>query len=242
MTAQRKLTMEDILPACGHYVGTDELFLQGYNLLVDENDQGKKVLEVCCGAGDLSGTLAQVTQLEILAIDRLEQNIQTAKQKYNHLTNLEFLCEDATNLQKFESDRFDVIFGQATLHHLAHSTESLSKEYCRLLKAGGKLVFIFEPLGHNPLIAAIRAVRVAYAEMPDESNLFESTLRDIAVNFGRYEIYYFSLFAYFCKSLPRSSNLGMWLYEKLNALDQKLFVQYPRLRKFAANVNVCYWK
>lgn len=242
MSTRHKLAMEDILPACGHYTGTDALFLQGYDLLLEENNQGKRVLEVFCGLGDLSGLLGQITQLEIVGIDISEQNIQAARQKFKHLHNVTFDCGDAIDLSRYEENSFDVIVGQAAMHHLAHDIASVSKEYSRLLKEGGKLVFIFEPLGHNPLVAAIRAVRLSYTEWPDESNLYESTLRDFAVNFGRYEIYYFSLFTYFCKALPRSSNVAKWLYKKLNALDQKLFDNYPRLRKFAANINVCYWK
>lgn len=242
MSTRPKLAMEDILPACGHYMGTDALFLQGYSLLLEDSDQGKKVLEVFCGLGDLSGLLGQMSRFEILGIDISEENTRAARRKFQHLANVTFLCGDATDLSRYEENSFDLIVGQAAMHHLAHDLESVSKEYSRLLKERGKVVFIFEPLGHNPLVAAIRAVRISRSEWIDESPLFEWAIRDFAANFSRYEIYYFSLFAYLCKVLPGGSNVTKWLYKKLNALDQKLFERYPRLRKFAANINVCYWK
>lgn len=242
MSTRPKLAIGDILAACGHYAGTDALFLQGYNLLLEDHDQDKKVLEVFCGLGDLSGLLGQNSRFEILGIDISEENIRAARQKFQHLPNVTFLCADAIDLSRYEQDSFDMIVGQAAMHHLAHDLESVSKEYSRLVKERGKVVFIFEPLGHNPLIAAVRAIRISRAEWLDESNLFESALRDFGSNFSRYEVYYFSLFAYVCKVLPGNSNATKWLYRKLNALDQKLFERYPRLRKFAANINVCYWK
>jgi ubiquinone/menaquinone biosynthesis C-methylase UbiE len=201
----KKLTLEDILPACGHHIFTDALFLQGYNLLLEEIVQGKKVLEICCGEGDLTGWLGQVTKSEIVGIDGSERSIETARQKYKHLSNVTFVCGDATDLARFEADSFDVIVGQAAMHHLAGSLSYVSKEYSRVLNEGGNLVFIFEPLGHNPLVAAIRSIHNSRAQYIDESNLFEWAIRDFAANFSRHEIYYFSLFAYFCKALPKSS-------------------------------------
>lgn len=238
----KKLTLEDILPACGHHMFTDALFLQGYNLLLEGNVQGTKVLEICCGEGDLTGWLGQVTKSEIVGIDGSERSIQTARQKYKHLPKVTFVCGDAIDLSRFEANSFDVIVGQAAMHHLAGNLAHASKEYRRVLKEGGKLVFIFEPLGHNPLVAAIRAVHTSRAEYIDESNLFEWAIRDFAADFSRYEIYYFGLIAYFCKALPKRSKGAKWLYKNLNAMDQKLFDNHPSLRKYAANFNVCYWR
>jgi ubiquinone/menaquinone biosynthesis C-methylase UbiE len=241
--AMKELTLKDTLSACGHYMLTDALFLQGYNLLLEGNAQGKKVLEICCGEGNLTGWLGQVTKSEIVGIDISEQSIQTARKKYEHLTNVTFVCGDATDLSsRYEANSFNMIVGQAAMHHLAGNLAYVSKEYSRVLKQGGKLVFIFEPLGHNPLAAAIRAIHTSFAEYIDESNLFEWAIRDFAANFSRYEIYYFGLFAYFCKALPKNSTVAQWIYRKLNALDQRLFDNHPRLRKYAANFNVCYWK
>jgi ubiquinone/menaquinone biosynthesis C-methylase UbiE len=238
----KKSTLEDILPACGHYMLTDALFLQGYNLLLEGNVQGKRVIEICCGEGDLTGWLGQVTKSEIVGIDISERSIQTARQKYKHLPNVAFVCGDAVDLSRYEANNFDVIVGQAAMHHLAGNLSHMSKEYSRVLKEGGKLVFIFEPLGHNPLVAAIRAIHNSRAECIDESNLFEGAIRDFAADFSRHEIYYFGLFAYFCKALPKSTKAAKWLYNSLNALDQKLFAKWPSLRKYAANFNVCYWR
>lgn len=236
------LTIEDVASVCGHYDRSDALFLQGYSMLLDSAPNHATVLEICAGRGDLSGWLGQRTTASVIALDACQEYLREAENKYGHLRNVSFVCGDAMDLSAFAAETFDVIVGQAAMHHLAGNLTHVSKEYRRVMKNGGRLMFIFEPLGHNPLVAAIRAVRNTRTEWVDESNLFAWVLNDFASSFSRYEVYYFGLFAYLCKILPRKGRVAGYIYHCLNACDQNLFARWPKLRQYAANFNVCYWK
>ena len=186
-----RLAIEDILPACAHHSFTDSLFLQGYNLLLSGDLTNKRTLETCCGEGDLAAWLGRMSPAEVVAIDISQEAIRTAKRKHGQLPNVRFRCADAMQLSDLPADTFDVVVGQATMHHLSHDLPTASKECSRVLKPGGKCLFIFEPLGHNPLIAALRAAVNAAPQRQglDESMLFLWAIEDFARNFARYEIY-----------------------------------------------------
>jgi len=236
------MTIADVQSVCGHHSGTDAVFVQGYSALLEGGLEGKRVLEVCCGEGQLAGWLAQNPAVEVVAIDSSAERLEAATRQFGSLSNVNFICGDAANLSRFPAESFDVVVGQASMHHLANNLSQVSKEFSRVLRAGGKALFIYEPLGHNPVVAAIRGIRGARAQWLDESNLFEWALRDFSECFTRYEVFYFSLLAYPCKALPPQSRLTKGLYQHLNALDQRVFERWPRSRKYAANCNVCYWK
>lgn len=237
-----QLTINDISPVCGNYYLGDALFLQGYNLLAKGGLCGKRILEVGCGSGRLAAWLGRISNTEVVAIDISAERVSMASGKYHTLGNVTFLRADASDLSDFPANTFDIIVGQAIMHHLSNNLPGASQEYSRVLKPGGKCLFIFEPLGHNSLIAAIRAVNASRLELIDESNLYESTLKSFAVNFTRYEIYYFHLLAYGCKLFPQRLKLSTWIYNLCNRFDQALFISAPWTRKYAANFNVCYWK
>ena len=239
-----RYAIEDILPACAHYRFTDSLFLQGYNLLLSGDLTNKRVLEICCGEGDLAAWLGRMSPAEIVGIDISEEAIRKATRKHGQLQNVIFKVADALELSDFPAGTFDIVVGQATLHHLSHALPTASKECSRVLKPGGKCLFIFEPLGHNPLIAALRGAVNAASQYQwlDESMLFEWAIKDFAGNFARYEIYYFSLLAYGCKLLPRRLKLSRLIYNFCDGFDQRLFRLAKWTRKYAGNFNVCYWK
>ena len=239
-----QFTFDDILPACGHHIFTDALFLQGYNLLFEGDLTSKKILEVCCGEGDLAAWLGRVSKAEIVGIDISENSIRAAVQKYGEMHNVTFICTDALELSDFEANTLDIVVGQATMHHLAHNLPKASKGFSRVLKPGGNCMFIFEPLGHNPMIAALRGVLNTGRQRQylDESMLFEWAIKDFAANFTRHEIYYFSLLAYLCKILPKNVKLSKLIYHFCDMFDQRLFRLVPWTRKYAGNFNVCYWK
>jgi ubiquinone/menaquinone biosynthesis C-methylase UbiE len=237
------LTMGDINPAAGSYVLTEALFIQGYNLLVGDGLEGKKVLEICCGRGDMSTWLASSFRgANVTGIDISDSFISEALPKKKGLSNLNFMCMDCMQLSDFPDETFDVVVGQAAMHHLTHNLPLASKELSRVLKKGGMLLFIFEPLGHNPIVSAIRSVRNTLQQHLDESMLFEDTIRKFSSNFSRYKIYHFGLIAYFCKALPKRSKIAVKIYNICNFVDQNLFMLIPGLSKYAANFNVAFWK
>jgi SAM-dependent methyltransferase len=228
-----------LAPARRHYRLSDEpLFTAAYNELCRIDLNGKRVLEVCCGEGMLAACLASAfPSAEIIGIDRYQDNGMRIKEAMDRLPRLSYLCGDALCLSRYSDASFDLIYGQAALHHLAHDTEKVAAEYSRLLKSGGRLMFIFEPLGHNLLVAAIRAMRLARMEAEDESNLYLSMLKSVGAPFASCEVQVFNLLAY-----PLKVAQSVSLAKLIQRIDLFLLQHNPKLLPFCANCNVIYTK
>ncbi len=149
------------------------------------------------------------------------------------------MAGDAFDLSRYEDASLDLVWGQAALHHLAHDLDALCRQVSRVLKPGGRMVFIFEPMGHNLLVAAIRAVRMAKHELGDESNLYLSQFDRMAVQFTRCEVQMFNLLGYPMKAA--SDRFG-FLADAVQKLDSWLFRRFPKLLRYGANCNVIFTK
>lgn len=235
--------MVSVESAIRHYRLSDlPMFRAGYSALVHDGVGPRRILEVCCGRGDLAGWLASsFPEAQVTAIDRAEDYAREARARHGQLPNLEIIVGDVLDLSVFEPGSFDLVVDQATMHHLAHDLGRAAREFSRVLKPGGRCVFIYEPFGHNPIFAAIRAIHVSMTGWPDESNLFQRQIEDFATRFSRYQLQPFNLFGYWAKALPNiglARTVGGWLAR----LDAVLFKRLPRLQKYAANFNVIFIK
>ena len=100
--------------------------------------QGKRVLDVACGEGYGSATLAS-TASSIVGIDISETAISHAKTRYGDtLQNIDFIQGHADKLP-FETSTFDVVVSFETLEHLA-AQEQMIAEIKRVLVPSGVLV------------------------------------------------------------------------------------------------------
>jgi len=227
-----------LLATAGHYPASDApLFIYSYGLLTEalENKEAH-VLEVCSGYGLLLIALAQrFPKSDFLGIDQNDM----PRPEVEKLDNIKFQGRDAIDLTGLPDGYFDLVIGQATMHHLSNNLALASKEYLRVLKPGGKCIFIYEPLGHSWLVATVRAIRISMREMTDESNLFMSTLKTFGADFSETQVGCFNLIGYFAKIIKVGS-LGFFL--RLNACDQFLARLFPSLVKHCANFTVCYTK
>jgi len=114
---------------------------------------GQKVLDLCCGTGDLAFTFAEICpEFKVVAgIDFSESMLRMAQKKSsagslrdNHdrcnALNIRWLCSDAECLP-FANHQFDCVscaFGIRNLQHLLAGLE----ESFRVLKSGGRLVIL----------------------------------------------------------------------------------------------------
>jgi len=241
---ERDQMIQTLLRAATHYPKSDRpLFEAGYGELCRIDLNGKKVLEVCCGRGELTRQMAIVFPgAEVIGMDRYPDAgdcIVEAQQKQN-IGNVRYFAGNALALTDVPDASLDLVFGQATLHHLAHDIDAVRNEFSRVLKPGGRLVFIYEPFGHNPIWAMVRAYRIARAAYGDESNVVLPQLNDIAKSFSRCEVQGFNLLGYVFKSLGRFA--GESLMNAIDRLDTTLMRQSPRMAAMAANFNVVFTK
>lgn len=227
-----------MLPAVGGFPASDRpLFLAGYGELCRIDLSGKRALEICGGHGELAGLLAETFPLaEVIGLDLYAASGPAIEERCQRLSGLSYAAGDAFDLSDYADASFDLVWGQAALHHLAHDLDGLCKQVVRVLKPGGRFVFIFEPLGHNLLVAAIRAVRMARGELGDESNLYFSQFeRMLSCGFSAGEVQVFNLLGYPMKAV--SDRLG-WIAGMVQKLDGCLFSKFPRLLRYGANCNL----
>ncbi len=233
---------EAMLPAIGGFPPSDRpLFLAGYGELCRIDLSGGRALEICGGFGKLAAGLAgNFPQAEIIGLDLYAASGPEIEEFLKRHPGLSYVAGDAFDLSSYADESLDIVFGQAALHHLAHNPEGLAKAVARVLKPGGRLVFIFEPMGHNLLVAAIRAVRMAKHELGDESNLYLSQFERMQkAGFTKCEVQMFNLLGYPMKAF--SDRFG-FLCTAMQQLDSWLFRRFPKLLRYGANCNVIFTK
>lgn len=213
--------------------------------------QGKKVLELGCGAGeasvyfakkgatvtatDISGELLKVVQ-RVASLHKVRVN---TKQCYSHSLD-------------FEDDTFDIVFAANLLHHV--DIEATLKESQRVLKKGGAFVS-WDPLAHNPLINIYRRIATE-VRTEDEHPLRMEQLALFNKFFSNVETsgkWFFTLFIYikfFCVDWVNPNKERYWkkvivehkklepLYNRLERLDNYVLGKMPYLQRFCWNIVV----
>lgn len=113
------------------------------------NIKNLKICELGCGSGRLTVELANRGAF-VSSVDISRKALQKAQIRIREAgleSRVNLWQMDACNLS-YKDEMFDLVVGQLILHHL--DITKTTGEICRILKLGGKAVFI-EPLSHNPL-------------------------------------------------------------------------------------------
>ncbi len=113
---------------------------------------GKRVLELGCGAGRMAVLLAK-SGAEVTAFDLSPESVRLAKKmaEANHV-DIKFVISAGEHLP-FLSESFHIVIGKSILHHLV--IELGKRDLYRVLREGGKAVFV-EPMGMNPILTFVR--------------------------------------------------------------------------------------
>lgn len=225
---------------CSYPASDRDVFLSGYAELCRGELRSATALEICSGEGRLAVEFAKLfPETRVYALDLFVPARFSGVDAERPPSNLEFLSGSAFDLGVFPDESVDLIWGQAALHHLASNPDALCAEVLRVLKPGGRLVFVFEPLGHNLLVAAVRAMRVSLVEETDESNLFLSQIERMGNRFSSCTVESFNLLAYPMKALADRLS---FICQTARAADSALFRALPALRRYGANCNIIFRK
>ena len=115
----------------------------------------KKILDYCCGDGDIALKITRMGAAEVIGIDISDVSIENSRKKaaQEGLQNqCKFLVMDAENT-KFSDESFDIVFEHGVLHHL--DLKKAYAEIARILKPEGKAICV-EAIGHNPIMQHYR--------------------------------------------------------------------------------------
>ncbi len=192
--------------------------------------RGKKILDLGCGHG-MAAVLFARSGATVVAIDVSQGYLQEAENRaISNGVNLNLLAACAEMLP-FKNDSFDLIWGNAILHHL--DLNFAAKEILRILMPGGKAIFC-EPIALSPLSRWIRNLASAkqnhkHTQDEDPLNLLAlMQLKKICPNMSWQGSQFLGL-------IPRLLKLN-WLYPPFDLIDRffcrnSLF--YNRLCRYA---------
>lgn len=183
----------------------------------------KKVLDYCCGNGEVSIFLAK-NNAEVTGIDISPVSIENCKKnaiREGVDKNTNFLVMDAENLE-FEDNYFDFIICSGVLHHL--DIKKSYPELARVLKPDGEII-CGEPLVHNPFFQLYRRLTPHLRTKWEMEHILSKNDINLAKRyFNKIEIKFFHLFTLLAvpfRNLPRFDFI-LGILEKVDSFLLKL--------------------
>jgi len=127
--------------------------------LVCLNDSPSRILDICCGTGDLAITIARLAQYtpELTGADYSRHMLEIATAKASSSTgagNIRFINANVARLP-FADNHFDCIGISFAFRNLTYKnplTQGYLSEILRVLKPGGKFVIVESSQPKSPLI------------------------------------------------------------------------------------------
>ena len=212
--------------------------------------EGKKILDLGCGAGENSVYFA-LKGAHCIAADYSPGMLETAQRlarKYD--VEIETKCINAEEIE-FPDNSFDYVYAANLLHHVR--PETALREMHRTCKPGGKVCF-WDPLKHNPVINVYRRM-ASKVRSEDETPLSIQFVKNVEELFTEvtYETFWFFTLWIFLRFYliegvspnkerywkkiiyeePRLRNT----YERLERLD-RYFKRIPLVERYGWNIAV----
>lgn len=216
------------------------------------NFNGKKILDVGCGLGEVSIYFAlkgaNVTALDISS-GMLKKTSQLAKLNEVKIKTHLATAED---FNFSDNEKFDVIYMGNCLHH-ANIDRSMKNVVSHLNKDG--IFLSWDPIAYNPIINIYRLIATK-VRTPDEHPLKLSDIKLIKNYFKFSETNYFwftTLIIFvlmfivqfknpnkerFWKTIIYESKKWEWLYKPLERLDKIILKLFPPLKLLCWNVVI----
>ncbi len=106
------------------------------------NPQGKIILDIGCGPGELTNRLAELGARAI-GIDTSEEWIDYCKKNYSNNKNAEFLTGNTNNLHMINSESIDTVIASMVFINIDRldDVKKAFEEARRVLKRGGSFIF-----------------------------------------------------------------------------------------------------
>ena len=195
---------------------------------------GKRVLDMGCGTGALSVILAKRGATRVDAFDISGEAVAAAEARAELNgcgEKCRFRCGSCYDIP-FEDEAYDVVAGQAILHHLRHK-EVAAKELHRVMKPAAKAV-LYEPLGNSPTFERFRARLPIWSDTDDPNHWMDKLTLDQLDAFKPYfDVRWqeFELIQGLSRYLPI-------LAGPLSSVDAFLLQTIPALRRLARGIVV----
>lgn len=189
--------------------------------------KGKRLLDLCCGTGWLSIYLAR-SGAHVSGIDISPKSIEVAD-RFASENGVGELCDFrvmSAEEMEYADGEFDIILGNAALHHL--KMDDTVPELSRCLKPGGKGAFV-DDLRHHPVMWVYRAL-TDEAHTEHERPFVMKELQIFREHFSDVQFKPFHL-------------LNLWPKSKLtralfDPIDNALLKVVPPLRRIARNIVI----
>ncbi len=209
-------------------IALDALFVQLLPL------EGKHVLDYGCGHGQNSVLLAACGAGQVTAFDLSPVSVEKARRRaeLNGVADrIQFDVRKAGQTD-YAPASFDVVFGNAILHHLHTLLPAIYAETARLVRPGGAAYFI-EPVANSPLLRALRRlIPIKTHATKDERQLVYKDLEPLRAHFSSVQILHF----YCLERLHRV--VGQRLRKPLRWLDYHAQRLFPFLQRYYGEVLV----
>lgn len=209
--------------------------LDGYTYSVKAlgNLKGKNVLDFGCGNGWLSVVLAKMgANVSGFDISKEAVRVSSAMAEYNDVANTTQFQPGSAYDSGFSDQSFELIIGQAILHHLSDK-QLVANELNRLLKPGGKAVF-YECFGDSLMLEKLRLL----VPVPTEGEPhWDEQLKyaDLEVLQNNFDVKY-KEFGFFSRLDRVIKNKAV--NRALLKLDSFLLDNLPFLRRYARTIVV----
>ena len=156
-----------------------------------------KILELCCGMGEFSFDIAEITQASVLATDISDKSIEVCRKRLarHPSPNLTFLVSDVETLE-LPQNSFDIVCMSGGLSYI--DLDVVLERIKRWLKPEGSFICV-DTLGHNPLYNAKRWCNFIFGKRTKQTLLGIpkiDTIKRISRCFEETEVNFFSIFAF----------------------------------------------